>query len=121
MKVDVAARGPVGLDVQGFARLPQGDTLVTRDWPTKATDLASVTFLKADDVEAEAPDGDRSSFDGEDERGLGLAPEDDLDGRIQELPACLGCQLLHFRWFHPASRVEGNHLPSCLPELPQDR
>lgn len=50
----LATRGPVGLDVQGFARVPQGGTLVTRDWPTKAADLAPVTFLKADDAEAEA-------------------------------------------------------------------
>jgi len=50
----LATRGPVGLDVQGFARIPEGDTLVTRDWPTKAADLAGVTFLKADDAEAEA-------------------------------------------------------------------
>ncbi len=50
----LAARGPVGLDVQGFARVREGDTLVTRDWPGKAADLAGVTYLKADDAEAEA-------------------------------------------------------------------
>ncbi len=50
----LAARGPVGLDVQGFARVREGDTLVTRDWPGKAADLAGVTYVKADDAEAEA-------------------------------------------------------------------
>lgn len=51
------ARGPVGLDVQGFVRVREGDALVTRDWPGKTTDLAGVTFLKVDDVEAEVLTG----------------------------------------------------------------
>ncbi|HET6948287.1 MAG TPA: PfkB family carbohydrate kinase [bacterium] len=53
----LAARGPIGLDVQGFARVPEGDTLVTRDWPGKRADLAPVTYLKADDAEAEVLTG----------------------------------------------------------------
>jgi len=53
----LAARGPIALDVQGFARIPEGETLVTRDWPGKAQDLAGVTYLKADDAEAEVLTG----------------------------------------------------------------
>ena len=53
----LAARGPIGLDVQGFARVPEGDTLVTRDWSGKRADLAPVTYLKADDAEAEVLTG----------------------------------------------------------------
>ncbi|MDR7420254.1 MAG: PfkB family carbohydrate kinase [Armatimonadota bacterium] len=51
-------RGPVGLDVQGFVRVREGDTLVTRDWPGKQTDLRGVTFLKVDDAEAEVLTGE---------------------------------------------------------------
>lgn len=53
----LCARGPVGLDVQGFVRIREDDTLVTRDWPGKTTDLAGVTFLKVDDAEAEVLTG----------------------------------------------------------------
>jgi sugar/nucleoside kinase (ribokinase family) len=51
-------RGPVGLDVQGFVRVREGDALVTRDWPGKHTDLRGVTFLKVDDAEAEVLTGE---------------------------------------------------------------
>ncbi|MBM3470315.1 MAG: carbohydrate kinase [Armatimonadetes bacterium] len=54
---ELAGRGPVGLDVQGFVRVRQGDALVTVDWPGKASDLAGVAFLKADDAEAEVLTG----------------------------------------------------------------
>jgi len=53
----LAARGPIGMDVQGFARVREGDTLVTRDWRGKRLDLAAVTYLKADDAEGEALTG----------------------------------------------------------------
>jgi sugar/nucleoside kinase (ribokinase family) len=53
----IVLRGPVGLDVQGFVRVRDGDTLATKDWPGKATDLAGVTFLKVDDAEAEVLTG----------------------------------------------------------------
>jgi len=53
----LAARGPIGTDVQGFARVREGNTLVTRDWPEKAADLAAVTYLKADDAEGETLTG----------------------------------------------------------------
>lgn len=51
-------RGPVGLDVQGFVRVREGDGLITKDWPGKTTDLAGVTYLKVDDAEAEVLTGE---------------------------------------------------------------
>jgi len=49
----LAARGPVGLDVQGFVRVREGDSLVFRPWPEMAEGLALVTYLKVDRAEAE--------------------------------------------------------------------
>jgi sugar/nucleoside kinase (ribokinase family) len=49
----LAARGPVGLDVQGFVRVRQGDQLIFREWPDMAAGLAHVTYLKVDRAEAE--------------------------------------------------------------------
>lgn len=49
----LAARGPVGLDVQGFVRVREGDDLVFRQWPEMAEGLSHVTFLKVDRAEAE--------------------------------------------------------------------
>jgi sugar/nucleoside kinase (ribokinase family) len=54
----LVSRGPVGLDVQGFVRVREGESLVTRDWPGKTTDLVGVTYLKADDTEAEVLTGE---------------------------------------------------------------
>ena len=57
----LAARGPVGLDVQGFVRVRENDhpsagsgqALVFRQWPDMADGLAHVTYLKVDRAEAE--------------------------------------------------------------------
>ncbi len=61
----LAARGPVGLDVQGFVRVREnghpsagsgrdsGQALVFRQWPDMAEGLAHVTYLKVDRAEAE--------------------------------------------------------------------
>ena len=49
----LAARGPVGLDVQGFVRVRQGNDLVFRRWPDMRQGLAHVTYLKVDRAEAE--------------------------------------------------------------------
>jgi sugar/nucleoside kinase (ribokinase family) len=57
----LAARGPVGLDVQGFVRVRENDhpsagsgqALVFRQWPDMAEGLAHVTYLKVDRAEAE--------------------------------------------------------------------
>lgn len=49
----LAERGPVALDVQGFIRFREKDSLVLRQWPNMAEDLVHVTYLKADRAEAE--------------------------------------------------------------------
>ncbi|RPI09935.1 MAG: carbohydrate kinase [Zetaproteobacteria bacterium] len=54
----MAARGPVGMDVQGFVRVPEGDTLVFKPWPDMAVGLSLITYLKADKAEAELLTGE---------------------------------------------------------------
>jgi len=54
----LAARGPVGLDVQGFVRVREGKRLVSRPWPDMAEGLAHVTYLKVDRAEAELLTGE---------------------------------------------------------------
>ncbi len=54
----IAARGPVGLDVQGFVRVPQGDELRFQPWPEMVEGLAHVTYLKVDRAEAELLTGE---------------------------------------------------------------
>jgi sugar/nucleoside kinase (ribokinase family) len=54
----LASRGPVGLDVQGFVRVREGDELVFRPWPDLAEGLALVTYLKVDRAEAELLTGE---------------------------------------------------------------
>ena len=49
----LAARGPVGLDVQGFVRVRENGKLIFRPWPDMAEGLAHVTYLKVDRAEAE--------------------------------------------------------------------
>jgi sugar/nucleoside kinase (ribokinase family) len=49
----IAAHGLVGLDVQGFVRVRQGDDLVFRYWADMREGLAHVTYLKVDRAEAE--------------------------------------------------------------------
>jgi sugar/nucleoside kinase (ribokinase family) len=49
----LAARGPVGLDVQGFVRVREDGHLVFRQWPDMVEGLAHVTYLKVDRAEAE--------------------------------------------------------------------
>jgi len=48
-----AARGPVGLDAQGFVRVRDNGNLVFRPWPDMQEGLAHVTYLKVDRAEAE--------------------------------------------------------------------
>jgi sugar/nucleoside kinase (ribokinase family) len=50
---ELARRGPVAIDVQGFVRVREGDDLVFRPWPGMAEGLAHVTYLKTDRAEAE--------------------------------------------------------------------
>jgi len=54
----MAARGPVGMDVQGFVRVPEGDALLFKHWPDMAEGLACITYLKVDKAEAELLTGE---------------------------------------------------------------
>lgn len=54
----VAKRGPVGMDVQGFVRVPEGDALVYKPWSDMAEGLSHITYLKADKAEAEQLTGE---------------------------------------------------------------
>jgi len=49
----LAVRGPVGLDVQGFVRVPEDGVLTFQQMPDIAEVLAHVTYLKVDRAEAE--------------------------------------------------------------------
>jgi sugar/nucleoside kinase (ribokinase family) len=51
----LAGRGLVGLDVQGFVRVPEDGNgyLIFRQWPDMVEGLAHVTYLKVDRAEAE--------------------------------------------------------------------
>jgi sugar/nucleoside kinase (ribokinase family) len=54
----LARRGPVALDVQGFVRVREGETLAFRPWPDMTSGLSLVTFLKVDRAEAELLTGE---------------------------------------------------------------
>ena len=49
----LSLRAPLGLDVQGFIRVPVDDGLDFRPWPQMEEGLRSVTYLKVDRAEAE--------------------------------------------------------------------
>jgi sugar/nucleoside kinase (ribokinase family) len=55
----LAERMPIGLDVQGFVRVPMGGDLVFRPWTEMTQGLARVTYLKADRAEAELLTGEQ--------------------------------------------------------------
>jgi len=50
---ELARRGPVAIDVQGFVRVCEEQELVFRPWSDMAEGLAQVTYLKCDRAEAE--------------------------------------------------------------------
>jgi sugar/nucleoside kinase (ribokinase family) len=54
----LAEQMPVGLDVQGFVRVPVDGNLVFRPWAEMAEGLGCVTYLKADRAEAELLTGE---------------------------------------------------------------
>ncbi len=54
----LALLGPVGLDIQGFVRVREGEDLVFRQWPEMAEGLPHVTYLKVDRAEAELLTGE---------------------------------------------------------------
>lgn len=49
----LAGRAPVGLDIQGFIRVPVEDGLEFKPWPQMEQGLKHVTYLKVDRAEAE--------------------------------------------------------------------
>lgn len=49
----LAKRAPLGLDLQGFIRVSEGQRLVLKPWPDAEQVLRYVSFLKADAAEAE--------------------------------------------------------------------
>jgi sugar/nucleoside kinase (ribokinase family) len=49
----LSQRAPLGLDVQGFVRTPQGDDLVFKPWLEMGAGLRHITYLKVDQAEAE--------------------------------------------------------------------
>jgi len=55
---NMAAHGPVGMDVQGFVRVAEGNELVFKQWPDMRKGLAHVTYLKVDKAEAELLTGE---------------------------------------------------------------
>jgi sugar/nucleoside kinase (ribokinase family) len=55
---ELAHRGPVAIDVQGFVRVREGDDLVFRPWTDMAEGLAQVIYLKTDRAEAELLTGE---------------------------------------------------------------
>ncbi len=55
---NLAARGPVALDAQGFVRMRKGNDLVSRPWREMAEGLKHVTYLKVDRAEAELLTGE---------------------------------------------------------------
>ena len=56
----LSKRAPVGVDIQGFVRVPVGDELIFQSWADMAEGLKCITYLKVDKAEAEfltgAPD-----------------------------------------------------------------
>lgn len=54
----LAARAPIGLDVQGFVRVREGDNLVFHPWDEMTEGLRYVTYLKVDRAEAELLTGE---------------------------------------------------------------
>jgi sugar/nucleoside kinase (ribokinase family) len=57
---ELASRGPVALDVQGFVRVRQDSELVFKEWTEMAAGLAHVRYLKVDRAEAELLTGTTS-------------------------------------------------------------
>jgi sugar/nucleoside kinase (ribokinase family) len=50
---ELSKRAPVGMDIQGFVRVPDGDDLVFRPWADLEEGLKCITYLKVDKAEAE--------------------------------------------------------------------
>jgi len=49
----LSKRAPIGMDIQGFVRVPVGDDLIFQPWADLLEGLKCITYLKADKAEAE--------------------------------------------------------------------
>ncbi|HEY9076428.1 MAG TPA: PfkB family carbohydrate kinase [Anaerolineaceae bacterium] len=49
----LSKKAPIGLDVQGYVRVREGDDLIFKPWAEMEAGLACVTYLKVDRAEAE--------------------------------------------------------------------
>ncbi|HNT88233.1 MAG TPA: PfkB family carbohydrate kinase [Candidatus Hydrogenedentes bacterium] len=54
---DMAARGPIAVDMQGFLRVNEGGAMVFRDWAEKRACIPLIHYLKVDAAEAETLTG----------------------------------------------------------------
>jgi len=61
---NLAARGRVSLDVQGYLRKVENNKVYPVDWPDKKETLKYVDFLKADEAELQALTGQKEVTDG---------------------------------------------------------
>ncbi len=50
---NISKRAPVGMDIQGFVRVPVGNDLIFQPWADMAEGLKFITYLKVDKAEAE--------------------------------------------------------------------
>lgn len=50
---EISRRAPVGMDIQGFVRVPVGNDLIFQPWADMAEGLKFITYLKVDKAEAE--------------------------------------------------------------------
>jgi sugar/nucleoside kinase (ribokinase family) len=50
---EISRCAPVGMDIQGFVRVPVKDDLIFQPWPDLAEGLKYITYLKVDKAEAE--------------------------------------------------------------------
>ena len=60
---DLAVRGEIGLDLQGFVRVRKGRDVLMEEWEEAEEVLQHVTYLKADDREIEILTGNRDFED----------------------------------------------------------
>ena len=50
---ELSKRAPIGMDIQGFVRVPVENDLIFQPWTDMVTGLKSITYLKLDKAEAE--------------------------------------------------------------------
>ncbi len=50
---ELSKRAPIGMDIQGFVRVPVENDLIFQPWADMVTGLRSITYLKLDKAEAE--------------------------------------------------------------------